>query len=310
MADWVLILSVVVATVRAAIPLLFAGLGELVAERSGVLNLGVEGMMLMGAAVGFVARELTGSLALGLLAAILAGTAMAALFALLTLRLMANQVATGLALTIFGIGLSALTGLPWAGVPATGVAAVLWPSLARDSAALQQVLLLLDPLVWLAFAAVFAVDWFLHRSRAGLALRAVGESAEVAHALGTKVLRIRLGAVLFGGAMAGLAGADLSLSYTPMWVENMTAGRGWIALALVAFSTWNPWWLTAGALLFGFVTIAQFEAQAFGLSFSPDLLATLPYLATILVLVLISHDATRLRLAAPAALGKPFRPSE
>ncbi len=309
MAEAVLILSIVVATLRAATPLLLAGLGELVAERSGVLNLGVEGMMLMGAAAGFAVRALSGSAALGLLAAILAGIAMAALFALLTLRLLANQVATGLALTIFGIGLSALTGLPWAGVPAPGLAATIWPGLAHAPPALQQVLLL-DPLVWIAFAGVFAVDWFLRRSRAGLALRAVGESAEVAHALGTSVLRIRLAAVLFGGAMAGLAGADLSLAYTPMWAENMTAGRGWIALALVVFATWKPWRLAAGALLFGFVTIAQFQAEAFGLSLSPDLLSTLPYLATIVVLVLISRDATRLRLAAPAALGKPFRPTD
>lgn len=309
MADGVLILSVLVATLRSATPLLLAGLGELVAERSGVLNLGVEGMMLMGAAAGFAARALTGSTVLGLAAAILAGLVMAALFALLTLRLLANQVATGLALTIFGIGLSALMGLPWAGVPAPGLAATIWPGLPRAAPALQQ-LLLLDPLVWVAFLGVFAVDRFLRRSRAGLALRAVGESAEVAHALGTNVLRIRLFAVLFGGAMAGLAGADLSLAYTPMWAENMTAGRGWIALALVVFSTWKPWRLAAGALLFGFVTIAQFEAEAFGISISSDLLATLPYLATIVVLVLISRDATRLRLAAPAALGKPFRPTD
>ncbi|MDE2333798.1 MAG: ABC transporter permease [Rhodospirillales bacterium] len=309
MAEGVLILSIVVATLRAATPLLLAGLGELVAERSGVLNLGVEGMMLMGAAAGFAVRALSGNAVLGLMAAMLAGTAMAAVFALLTLRLLANQVATGLALTIFGIGLSALTGLPWAGVPAPGLAATIWPGLAHAPPALQQVLLL-DPLVWVAFACVFAVDWFLRRTRAGLALRAVGESAEVAHALGTKVLRIRLAAVLFGGAMAGLAGADLSLAYTPMWAENMTAGRGWIALALVVFATWKPWRLVAGALLFGFVTIAQFQAEAFGLSLSPDLLATLPYLATIVVLVLISRDSTRLRLAAPAALGKPFRPTD
>lgn len=310
MADAILILSVVVATLRAAAPLLFAGLGELVAERSGVLNLGVEGMMLIGAVIGFVARAATGSILLGLIAATFAGTLMAALFALLTLRLMANQVATGLALTIFGIGLSALIGLPWAGVPATGLAAALWPNLAHATPLVQQLLLLLDPLVWLAVAAVVAVDWFLRRTSWGLALRAVGENAEVAHALGTKVLRIRAFAVLFGGAMAGLAGADLSLSYTPMWVENMTAGRGWIALALVVFSTWKPWYLAAGAALFGFVTIAQYQAEAFGFTFSPDLLTTLPYLATIVVLVLISRDAIRLRLAAPAALGKPFRPSD
>lgn len=307
MAESVLLLSIVVATLRAATPLLLAGLGELVTERSGVLNLGVEGTMLMGAAAGFAARAVSGSAALGLLAAMLAGLVMAALFALLTLRLLANQVATGLALTIFGIGLSALTGLPWAGVPAPGLAATIWPGLPH-APPMQQQLLLLDPLVWVAFLGVFAVDRFLRRSQAGLALRAVGESAEVAHALGIKVLRIRLFAVLFGGAMAGLAGADLSLAYTPMWAENMTAGRGWIALALVVFATWRPWRVLLGAWLFGAVTLAQFQAQAAGIEIAPQLLAMLPYAATTVVLALMSRDAASIRRHSPASLGKPFHP--
>jgi simple sugar transport system permease protein len=166
--------------------------------------------------------------------------------------------------------------------------------------------MLLDPLVWLAVATPFVVQRFLYHSRAGLVLRAVGESHDVAHALGYSVIRIRYLAVAFGGAMSGLAGAYLSLAYTPMWAENMVAGRGWIALALVVFSTWKPLWLALGACLFGFVTIAQYQAEAFGLDIPPELLAMLPYLATIVVLVLISRDTTRLKLNAPAALGKAF----
>ena len=307
MDDAFALLALLVATLRAATPLLLAGFGELVAERSGVLNLGVEGMMLVGAAAGFIATAATGSPLLGLLVAALAGALMAALFGLLTLTLRANQVACGLALTIFGVGLSALIGLPWQGTPITGLATVLWPGLDAAPAAVQQ-LMLLDPLVWLALATPFLIHAFLYRSRRGLVLRAVGESHDVAHALGYSVLRVRYAAVLFGGAMSGLAGAYLSLVYTPMWTENMVAGRGWIALALVVFSAWKPAWLALGALLFGFVTIAQFHAEAFGLDLSPHLLATLPYLATVVVLVLISRDATRLKLNAPAALGKPFNP--
>ena len=298
-------LALLVATLRAATPLLLAGFGELVVERAGVLNLGVEGMMLVGAAAGFIAAASTGSVAAGVLAAVGGGAALALVFAVLTQYLLANQVATGLALTIFGVGLSALLGAPFQSLPLRGLASVLWPHLAQAPPLLRQVLLL-DPLVWLALATPFAVQAFLYRSRAGLVLRAVGESAEVAHALGTPVRRVRLLAILFGGGMSGLGGASLSLAYTPMWSDNMTAGRGWIALALVVFSTWKPLWLAVGALLFGFVTIAQFTAEGFGLGVSPHLLAMLPYLVTILVLVLISRDRVRLLLAAPAALGKPF----
>lgn len=305
MPDGFALLALLVATLRAAAPLLLAGFGELVAERSGVLNLGVEGMMLVGAAAGFIATAGTGSPALGLLAAALAGMAMAGLFGVLTLTLRANQVACGLALTIFGVGLSALIGLPYQGTPITGLASVLWPGLDAAGPVAQQ-LMLLDPVVWLALAAPFAVHGVLYRTRRGLVLRAVGESHDVAHALGYSVLRVRYAAVLFGGAMAGLGGAYLSLVYTPMWTENMVAGRGWIALALVVFSAWKPGWLALGALLFGFITIAEFHAEGLGLGISPHLLSMLPYLATVVVLVLISRDATRLKLNAPAALGKPF----
>ncbi len=306
--DEVMIVALLVATLRAAAPLILAGLGELICERAGVLNLGVEGMMLVGAVVGFAATITTGSVGLGLVAAMLAGAAMAGIFALLTIALAANQVASGLALTIFGVGFSALFGAPYQSHPIPGLATVLFPNLSSASPLVQQ-MLLIDPLVWLALAAPFAVGWFFDRSRAGLVLRAVGESHEVAHALGYKVLRIRALATVFGGAMAGLGGAYLSLAYTPMWTENMVAGRGWIALALVVFSTWKPLWLAFGALLFGFVTIAGFQAEAWGIPLAPNLLATLPYLATILVLVLISRDTIRLKLNAPAALGKPFHPA-
>jgi simple sugar transport system permease protein len=309
MPDGVMLLALLVATLRAAAPLVLAGTGELVAERSGVLNLGVEGMMLMGAVTGFAATVVTGTPWLGLLAAMAAGAAMAGVFAVLTLGLRANQVASGLALTIFGVGFSALFGAPYQSHPIPGLATVLFPDLSAAGPLVQQ-LLLIDPLVLLAVALPFLVQRFLARSRAGLVLRAVGESAEVAHAFGYKVLRIRLGATLFGGAMAGLGGAYLSLAYTPMWTENMVAGRGWIALALVVFSTWKPRALALGALLFGFVTIAGFQAEAWGIPVAPNLLATLPYLATVLVLVLISRDRVRLKLNAPAALGRPFHPAE
>lgn len=308
MLDPNILLAVVVATLRASTPLILAGLGELVTERSGVLNLGLEGMMLVGAAVGFITTVATGNPALGIIAAMLAGAAMALVFGILTLSLLANQVATGLALTIFGIGLSALLGIRFQGTPIPGLATRIHPGLSAASPAWQQ-LLLIDPLVILALVAPFAVKLFLSRTRAGLILRAVGESHDVAFALGYSVLRIRYLAVMFGGAMSGLAGAYLSLAYTPMWTEGMVAGRGWIALALVVFSTWKPVTLALGALLFGFVTIAQFQVEGLGLSVSPHLLATLPYLATIIVLVLISRDKTRSRLNAPAALGRPFHAS-
>ena len=306
-ADVAMWLALLVATLRAAAPLILAGLGELVAERSGVLNLGVEGMMLVGAVAGFAAAVTSGSVVVGLLAAMLAGAAMAGAFAALTLGLQANQVAAGLSLTIFGVGFSALVGAPFQGRPMPGLATVIFPGLSAAPPLLQQVLLI-DPLVLLALAGPVAAHLLLGRSRAGLVLRAVGENAAVAHALGYKVRLIRLAATLFGGAMAGLGGAYLSLAYTPMWTENMVAGRGWIAVALVVFATWKPLWLVAGACLFGCVTIAGFQAAAWGIPVAPNLLATLPYLATIIVLVAISRDRMRLKLNAPADLGRNFHP--
>ncbi|MGI4797341.1 MAG: ABC transporter permease [Janthinobacterium lividum] len=295
--------ALLASVVTAATPLLLAASGELVVERAGVLNLGVEGMMLVGAVAGFATTTVTGSPALGILAAAAAGVAMAGLFAALTLGLASNQVATGLALTIFGIGLSALLGAGFVGHPLPPLPKLELPFF--DAVPLLRQ----DALVYLSLAVTAGVAWFLRRTRAGLILRAVGEADGSAHALGHKVLRIRAAAVLFGGAMAGLAGADLSLAYTPMWVEDMTAGRGWIALALVVFSAWQPWRLLLGAYLFGSITILQLYAQGSGFGAVPtQFLAMLPYLATILVLTVISSGKAR-RFGAPACLGKPFQPA-
>ena len=302
------IVAILIATMRAGTPLLFAALGELMAEKAGVLNLGIEGMMLAGAVAGFIAMVLTGSPLIGVLAAMVAGMAMSGLFGFLTLSLMANQVATGLALTIFGVGLSAFVGLSYIGNPIQGLPSLAIPVLG-DIPVLGPLLFNHDPLVYVSLVLLAAVTWFLYRSRAGLILRAVGESHEAAHAIGYSVLKIRYLAVLFGGATSGIAGAYLSLVYTPQWAENMTAGRGWIALALVVFATWRPARVLLGAYLFGGITIMGLHIQAAGFAISSHLVATLPYLATVLVLVLISRDATRIKLNAPAALGKPFHSS-
>ncbi|MGK9232685.1 ABC transporter permease [Inquilinus limosus] len=303
-------LVLVAATViTAATPLLFAALGELVVERSGVLNLGVEGMMLIGAVAGFAVTITTGHPALGILAAAAAGAALALVFAVLTLTLMANQVATGLALTIFGVGLSALLGAGFVGHPIPPLPKLSLPVL-TDLPVVGPLIFGQDALVYLSVAMTFGVAWFLKRTRPGLVLRAVGESAESAHAIGHPVILVRYLACLFGGAMAGLAGAFLSLSYTPMWMEGMTAGRGWIALALVVFGSWRPWRVLLGAYLFGGVTILQLHAQGIaGIDLPAQVFSMLPYLATIAVLVVIAAGPWRGRLQAPAALGKPFRPS-
>ncbi len=298
---------ILAAMLAAATPLLFAALGELVVEKSGVLNLGVEGMMLIGAVCGFAVAVKTGSSTAGFAAGAAAGAAMAALFGVLTLLLLANQVATGLALTLFGVGLSALIGQGFVGIPIADVPELYIPGL-TDLPVVGKALFGQDALVYLALAAVPAVHWFLYRTRRGLILRAVGENHAAAHALGYKVVRIRFAAVLFGGAMSGMAGAYLSLDYTPMWAEGITAGRGWIALALVVFATWRPWRLLLGAWLFGGVTIGQLHVQGLGIDIPSQLLSMLPYLATVLVLVLISRDVARIRLNAPASLGKVFHP--
>ncbi|HEY4658184.1 MAG TPA: ABC transporter permease [Gemmatimonadaceae bacterium] len=301
------VVPILVATIAAGTPLVFAALGELVTEKSGVLNLGVEGMMLAGAIAAFAATAASGSPWLGVVAGMLAGAAMALIFAVLTLTLMANQVAAGLALSLFGVGFSAFVGKAYESVS-------LPPTPPLASQALTELpvagplLFSHEPLVYVSWALVAAVAWFLFRSRAGLVLRSVGEAPKSAHAIGYSVAMIRYAATLFGGAMAGVGGAFLAVFYTPLWVENMTAGRGWIALALVVFATWRPARVLVGAYLFGGVTVAQFFAQGEGAAVPSQFLSMLPYLATIVVLVLISRNLNTIRLNAPVSLGKAFHP--
>ena len=295
-------------TLRAATPLVLAGLGELVTEKSGVLNLGVEGMMLVGAVAGFIGAFTSGNLYLGLVAAMVMGTLIALIHAVLTIIFGANQVATGLALTIFGSGLSAFIGADYVGKTIVGLQPLGIPIL-KSIPILGKALFNQDILVYGAVVLVILVRWFLRSTRAGLVLRSIGESPDSADALGLPVARIRIAAVMFGGAIAGLAGAYLSLAYTPLWAENMTSGRGWIAIALVVFATWKPERILFGAYLFGGVSAIQLVLQAAGINVSPYLLSSLPYLVTILVLVLISRNGTRIQLGAPASLGQPFRPS-
>lgn len=301
------VIGILLATLGAGTPLVFASLGELVTEKSGVLNLGVEGMMLMGAVCGFAVAAESGNMWLGVVVAMLAGSGMALLFGILTLTFQANQVASGLALTIFGIGASAYIGLDYTSVTLPGIDPVYIPVLSGIPV-IGRLVFSLDPLIYLSFALFAAISWFLYRSKGGLIVRAVGESPESAVSLGHHVIAIRYAAVLFGGAMAGLGGAYLALVYTPLWVEEMTSGRGWIALALVVFSTWRPLRVLLGAYLFGGITIIQFHVQGFGVDIPSQLLSTLPYIATILVLVLISRDINTIRLNAPASLGKPYHP--
>ncbi|MFT3973922.1 MAG: ABC transporter permease [Amaricoccus sp.] len=302
-----LAVSILMTVIGAATPLLLAALGELVVEKSGVLNLGVEGMMLVGAVTGFAVTSATGVPALGLVAAMLAAVAASMIFAVLTITLASNQVATGLALTIFGIGLSSMIGESFVGKTIAPLGPVFPPMLAGDP--LLRLVFGHSILVYASLAMTAAVAWFLSRSRAGLILRAVGENDHSAHSIGYSVIGTRYAAVAFGGAMAGLAGCYYSMVQTPMWAEQLTAGRGWIALALVVFAAWRPWRLLAGAYLFGAVMTFELHAKAAGINIvSPEFLAALPYLATILVLALISARRS-IGAAAPACLGQPFRPS-
>jgi ABC-type uncharacterized transport system permease subunit len=263
--------------------------------------------MIMGAVSGFAVSVMTGSATIGILAAMAAGAAMAALFGFLTLVLVANQVATGLALTLLGIGLSGLIGIPFAGVQGVDVPNIRIPLLS-EIPFVGPLLFSHDPVVYLAVALAIAVSWFLFRTRAGLVLRAVGDNHGSAHALGYSVVRVRFLAVLFGGACAGLGGAYLSIVYAGQWLENMTAGRGWIALALVVFATWLPLRLVIGALLFGAVGILQLHAQALGIGIPSQFLSSLPYLTTIVVLVIISGNRALMRSNTPACLGQSFVP--
>lgn len=304
-----IVTAIVLATILSGTPLAIAALGELVVERAGVLNLGAEGTMAMGAVAAFAVTLHTGSATLGVLAGMAAGIAMSLIFAVLTLTLAANQVASGLALTIFGLGLSAFIGKPYEShsLPEIAPLAIAWLS---DLPFLGPVLFGQNALVyfsWLLFAATL---WFLRRSRGGLVLRAIGESPSSAHSIGHPVLRIRYLATLYGGAVTGIAGAYLSVFYTPLWVEGMVAGRGWIALALVVFATWRPLRVLGGAYLFGGVMIMQLFVQGSGaqISIPSQFLSSLPYWATIVVLVLISRNLNTIRLHSPASLGQPFRP--
>lgn len=299
--------AILVTVATAATPLLIAAMGELVVERSGVLNLGVEGMMIIGAVTGFGAAQITGSPWAGVLAGIVCGALFSLPFAVLTLTLATNQVATGLSLTLLGLGIAGMVGERFVGLPGVRLEAVQVPILG-DLPLVGRLLFGQDPIFYMSVALAVGVWWFVFRTRAGLTLRAVGDSHASAHAQGIDVIGVRYLAVMFGGACAGLAGAHLSLVYIPQWVEGMTAGRGWIALALVVFASWLPWRVVIGAYLFGAVTIAQFHVQAQGVAIPSQLLSALPYLATIVVLVLISSNRRMTMRNTPASLGQPFVP--
>ena len=284
--DFELLYGIVKIILIATTPLVFAGIGELVTEKSGVLNLGVEGMMLVGAVTAFVTLVITGNYILAFTFSILSGVIMSSLFAFLVLILMSNQIATGLALTIFGIGLSSMIEKNYIGTPIEGLSPWFF--------------------VIFSFVIVFFISYFFYKTKAGLILRAVGESHNSAHALGYGVLKIRFCSIIFGGAMCALAGSYMSICYAPMWQENMTAGRGWIALALVVFATWKPGRILIGAYIFGGVSILQMNFQAWGLSLPGQFFNMAPYLATLIVLVLISSNKLRVKLSAPASLTIPF----
>lgn len=299
--------AILLTVVTAATPLVLAAIGELVTERAGVLNLGVEGMMIMGAVLAFAATQATGSPYVGILAGIGGGALFSLLFGFLTLTLVANQVATGLALTILGLGVSGQIGEAYVGMSGAKLPPITIPGLS-EIPYVGPLLFKQDLIFYISIALVIGVNWFLFKSRAGLKIRAIGDNHGSAHALGIGVIRTRYLAVLFGGACAGLAGAQLSLVYTPQWVENMSAGRGWIALALVVFASWRPWRVLAGGYLFGAVSISQLHAQALGLGIPSQFLSALPYVATVVVLVLISHNRRMTLINTPASLGKPFVP--
>ncbi len=297
----------VAATLNSGTVLAFAALGLLINERAGIVNLGAEGMMLVAAIAGFATAVHTGNDWIAFGAGALAGAVLAAAFGVLVIWLNTNQYATGLALSLFGAGFSAFAGIRYTQEKLGEHRAFEIPGLA-DVPLVGPALFRQHPMVYLAIALTIAIAWFLYRSRGGLVLRAIGESPESAHALGYPVRRIRLAAVVVGGALCGVAGAYISVVYTHLWVEGMTAGKGWIALALTTFATWRPARVLLGAYLFGGVTMLQLQLQGEGVQLSSQFLTMLPYLATILVLVLISRNATFIRVNMPASIGKPFFP--
>src|SRR5665647_1873226 len=297
----------VAATLNAGTVLALAALGLLINEKAGIVNLGAEGMMLCAAIAGFAAVVHSGNIWLGFAAGMAAGALLAAIFGVLVIWLNTNQYATGLALSIFGAGFSAFAGIGYVQEKLPEQSQFPIPVLA-DIPFVGPALFRQHPMVYIAMAITLVLIWFLYRTRAGLVLRSVGESPESAHALGYPVRRIRLMAVVAGGGLCGLAGAYLSIVYTPLWVEGMVAGKGWIALALTTFATWRPARVLLGAYLFGGVTMLQFHLQGIGVEVPSQFLTMLPYLATIVVLALISRNPAWIRINMPASLGKPFYP--
>ena len=281
-----LILGILNIVLISTTPLVFAGIGELVTEKSGVLNLGLEGLMLVGAVSGFISLVITGNYFYSFILSILSGVILSSIFAFFVLRLLTNQIATGLALTIFGIGLSAMLGKKFGGTPINGLSPYY--------------------LIIFSFILVFLINYILYKTKAGLIIRAVGENHHSAYALGYDVIKTRYLTIIFGGVMCSLAGFYISVCYAPMWQEGMTAGRGWIALALVVFATWKPWRLLVGAYIFGGVAIMQMNLQAFGVKLPGQFFNMMPYLATLMVLVFISSNKVRLKLNAPSSLTMPF----
>ncbi|XOZ34561.1 ABC transporter permease [Halomonadaceae bacterium KBTZ08] len=300
--------NILFATIRTGTPLLLVGLGAMISERSGVLNLGQEGMILVGAVCAFIGTYTTQSLTLGIACGVLAGALFSLIFAFIAITLVSNQIATGLALTIFGTGLSAFLGVDYVGLSIEGLAEWPIPVLHRIPV-LGKPLFAQDPLVYIAFALFILLLYLMSRTRLGLVIRAIGEAPEVAHTMGYRVLLVRYATVMFGGAMAGLAGAYLSLAYTPMWTEGMSAGRGWIALALVVFASWRTERVLVGAWLFAFASMLHLVLQRFGYDLSPNLLAMLPYLATIIALVMMMQRSGPGQLA-PRSLGQPYYPQK
>lgn len=303
-----LFIAIFTGTIIAATPLIFAALGELVVEKSGVLNLGIEGMMLTGAAIAVLCVFSGLPVVPAIILAALAGAMAALLFGVLVLTFMTNQYAAGLALAIFGSGVSAFIGRDFGSTPTTALSNWHIPVLS-EIPLIGPLFFQYDPLVYLSFVMFGLISWFLYKTKGGLIVRTVGESPQSAHAIGYPVIAIRYLTVAFGGAMAGLGGAYLSIAYTPLWVEEMTAGRGWIALALVVFATWRPMRVILGAWLFGGMTILQLQGQALGIAIPSEVLSSLPYVATIVVLVIISRNRQMMALNFPASLGKPFRPT-
>ena len=281
-----LIIGIINIVLISTTPLVFAGIGELVTEKSGVLNLGLEGLMLVGAVTGFITLVLTGNYFYSMLLSVISGVILSGIFAFLVLNLMTNQIATGLALTIFGIGLSAMLGKKFSGTPIEGLSPYYF--------------------IIISFLLVFSVGYFLSKTKSGLIVRAVGENHNSAYALGYNVIKTRYFTIIFGGVMSSLAGYYISICYAPMWQEGMTAGRGWIALALVVFATWKPWRLLVGAYIFGGVAIMQMNLQAFGVELPGQFFNMMPYMATLIVLVFISSNRVRLKLSAPSCLNIPY----